>query len=179
MKQIVLTVVGPDESGLVKKVSNIVMEHQGNWLASNLSHLAGYFAGIIQVEMPEDKLQSLTEALAPIEHVSVHEGSFDTDDNFGEQLKFVITGNDRPGIVNELSSIIKHKGANIVQFVSSRQSAPNWGVPLFNAIATIELPVGLSKDTVVEALESIAADLIVDIERPEQNEADNQSSPHS
>ena len=66
--------------------------------------------------------------------------------------------------MHELSSVIKHKGGNIVQFTSNQQSAPNWGVPLFNAVATIELPAGLNKEAIVEALESLATDLIVDIE---------------
>ena len=41
MKQLVLTVVGQDQSGLVEQVANAVMNHKGSWLASNLSHLAG------------------------------------------------------------------------------------------------------------------------------------------
>lgn len=163
MKQIVLTIVGRDQSGLVEKVSNIVMAHQGNWLASNLSHLGGYFAGIVQVEIPQEKLAALSESLAPIDHVKIEEDEFQQNES-GEELNFVITGNDRPGIVNELSSIIKHKGANIVQFNSSQQAAPNWGVPLFNAVATVELPKGMNREVVIEALESIASDLIIDIE---------------
>lgn len=164
MKHIVLTIVGRDQSGLVEKVSDIVMKHHGSWLASNLSHLGGYFAGIVQIEIAEENLAALTDELTPIDHVTIEEDEFEAREDIGEELNFVITGNDRPGIVNELSSIIKHKGANIVQFNSSQQSAPNWGVPLFNAVATIELPSGMDRDVVVEALESIASDLIIDIE---------------
>ena len=137
MKHIILTVVGKDESGLVESVSNAVMAHQGNWLASNLSHLAGYFAGIVQIELPEANLAALKADLDQIDHVTI-EQEYIEPEQMGEAINFVITGNDRPGIVHELSSIIKHKGANIVQFTSSQQSAPNWGVPLFNAVATVE-----------------------------------------
>lgn len=163
MKQLVLTIVGKDQSGLVESVSNVVVAHKGNWLASNLSHLGGYFAGIVQIEVPDEQILSMREALAKIEHVTVEEDTIDTRDN-AEELNFVITGNDRPGIVNELSAIIKHKGANIVQFTSNQQSAPNWGVPLFNAVATVELPNGMDREVVVEALESLTSDLIIDIE---------------
>ena len=163
MKQLVLTIVGKDQSGLVESVSTAVMDHQGSWLASNLSHLGGYFAGIVQVEVPDDQIQSLKEKLAHIDHVTIEEDHIEIIEN-AEELNFVITGNDRPGIVHELSSVIKHKGGNIVQFTSNQQSAPNWGVPLFNAVATIELPEGLNKEAIVEALESLASDLIVDIE---------------
>ena len=163
MKQLVLTVVGQDQSGLVEQVANAVMNHKGSWLASNLSHLAGYFAGIVQIEVPDDQISGLKSQLADIEHVTVEEETFETLAG-GEKLNFVITGNDRPGIVHELSTVIKHKGANIIQFTSNQQSAPNWGVPLFNAVATVELPKHMSRDTVIEALESLANDLIVDIE---------------
>ena len=40
------------------------------------------------------------------------------------QINLVITGNDRPGIVQELSSVIRHKGASIIHFTSKQQSAP-------------------------------------------------------
>jgi glycine cleavage system regulatory protein len=163
MKQLVLTIVGKDQSGLVESVSNIVMSHNGSWLSSNLSHLAGYFAGIVQVKIPDEKVDDLKQQLANLEHVTVQD-EIQAPEVQGEKLNFVITGNDRPGIVHELSAIIKHKGANIVQFTSNQQSAPNWGVPLFNAVATVQLPVGLCREVVIEALESLTSDLIVDIE---------------
>jgi len=140
------------------------MAHHGSWLASNLSHLGGYFAGIVEIELPEDQIDDVTKELEKLDHVTVEEVISDTRHEKGEELNFVITGNDRPGIVHELSTIILHKGANIVQFTSNQQSAPNWGVPLFNAVATIELPKGLDKDIVIDALESLTSDLIVDIE---------------
>lgn len=163
MKQLVLTVVGQDQSGLVEQVANAVVNHKGSWLSSNLSHLAGYFAGIVQVEVPDDQVSGLKAQLDGIDHVTVEEDTFEVATG-GEQLNFVITGNDRPGIVHELSTVIKHKGANIIQFTSNQQSAPNWGVPLFNAVATVELPMHMDRDVVIEALESLANDLIVDIE---------------
>jgi glycine cleavage system regulatory protein len=166
MKHLVITIVGKDKTGLVEAVSTAVMNHKGNWLASNLSHLGGYFAGIVQVEVPLEQLSSLQQVIAKMDSVTIEEEDF-KDTEHGEQLNFVITGNDRPGIVHELSSIIRHKGANIIQFTSKQQSAPNWGVPLFNAVATVELPSSIDKDEVIEALESLASDLMVDIESHE------------
>lgn len=166
MKQLVLTVIGKDKSGLVEQLATVINEHNGNWTGSNLSHLAGYFAGILQVEVAEPDLPSLTDALQSMADldINIHHGT-ESLQNQLQQLKFVITGNDRPGIVRELSSVIKHKGTNIIHFESAKQSAPNWGVPLFNAIATVELPAGMSRDEVVKALEAIATDIIVDVEQ--------------
>lgn len=165
MKQLVLTIIGKDKAGLVEKLATVVSAHNGNWMASNLSHLAGYFAGILQIEVAEQDLPALTSALEQITELDIRvQHGMSSSLNEQQHLKFVITGNDRPGIVRELSSVIKHKGTNIVHFESSKQSAPNWGVPLFNAVATVELPSTVSRDEVVKALEAIATDIVVDIE---------------
>ncbi|MGI5309020.1 glycine cleavage system protein R [Rheinheimera sp. WS51] len=165
MKQLVLTLIGQDKPGLVDHLATVVNDNNGNWTASNLSHLGGYFAGILQLEVAEQDLPKLTQALEQISDldIKIQHGIAHTL-NEQQHLRFVITGNDRPGIVRELSSVIKHKGTNIIHFESSKQSAPNWGVPLFTAIATVELPNGVSRDEVVKALEAIASDIVVDVE---------------
>lgn len=165
MKQLVLTIIGKDKAGLVKQLAKVINEHHGNWMASNLSHLAGYFAGIVQIEVAEPDLANLTSALQQLQDldIKVQHGE-QTELNKNQQLRFVVTGNDRPGIVQELSSILSHKGANIVAFESNKQSAPNWGVPLFHAEATVQLPAGLHRDEVTQALEAIATDIVVDLE---------------
>ena len=115
--------------------------------------------------MAEQHVAALTAALQQMQDLDIRvQHGVDSRVNQQKLLRFVITGNDRPGIVRELSSVIKHKGTNIIHFESSKQSAPNWGVPLFNAIATVELPEGLNKDEVVRALEDIASDVMVDVE---------------
>jgi glycine cleavage system regulatory protein len=166
MKQLVLTIIGPDRSGLVDELSTVVLAHHGNWLASNLSHLCGHFAGILQLEVAEEYLSELEHAIHAIPdlEVKIEAGEEQVNDT-NKQLNFVITSNDRPGIVQELSSVLRHKGASILHFTSKQQSAPNWGVPLFSAEATVLLPSGLSQDEVVNALEAITADLIVDVEQ--------------
>lgn len=165
MKQLVLTIIGKDKAGLVEQLSRVINEHRGNWMASNLSHLAGYFAGIVQIEVAEPDLADLTQALGQVKDldIRVQQGE-DCQLDKQQQLRFVITGNDRPGIVRELSTVLSHKGANIIAFESSKQSAPNWGSPLFHAEATVQLPAGLKRDDVTAALEAIATDIIVDLE---------------
>lgn len=165
MKRLVLTVIGKDKAGLVESLSNTLVSHHGNWLASNLSHLSGYFAGVVEVEVAEEHLTELVDSLASIDElkVEVHD-SVDHDSPSQQEIEFVITGNDRKGIVQELSSIINHKGASIIHFTSSRQSAPNWGGGLFHAVAKVALPVGMNADDIAEALEQLASDIVVDLD---------------
>lgn len=166
MKQLVLTLIGKDQPGLVERVSSTILNHHGNWLTSNLSHLAGQFAGIVQVEVAEEHLQELQNAVLDISGLEVRIANGEQDQSIEpETLNLVITGNDRPGIVQELATVIRHKGANITHLNSKQQSAPNWGVPIFSAFATVSLPAGMIKDNVIEALEAITSDLIVDVEK--------------
>ncbi len=168
MKQLIITLVGPDRPGLVEQISDRVLAHGGNWLASNLSHLAGHFAGIIQVELDEAELPALQTTLQSIPNLMVTLVSGETcQQEKSRQLNLAITANDRPGIVQELSTVLKYKGSNIVHFSSRQQSAPNWGAPIFNAIATVQLANGVDKDQVVKALEALTADIIVDVDSDE------------
>src|ERR1044072_596548 len=64
---LVMTVIGNDRPGLVDSVASIVAEHGGNWLESRMSRLGGQFAGIVHVEVPADREQSLTKALKALD----------------------------------------------------------------------------------------------------------------
>jgi len=62
-----MTVIGNDRPGLVDSVASIVAEHGGNWLESRMSRLGGQFAGIVHVEVPADRAQSLANALKALD----------------------------------------------------------------------------------------------------------------
>ncbi|MGY8875453.1 MAG: glycine cleavage system protein R, partial [Pseudoalteromonas sp.] len=109
MKQLVITILGQDRPGLVESISSVVLQNHGNWLSSNLSHLLGHFAGIIQLEVAEEHFQSLQSALnkLPKLDVRIETGNTEIEPSTLEQINLVITGNDRPGIVQELGSVIR------------------------------------------------------------------------
>jgi len=165
MKRLVLTIIGEDKLGLVEKLSNALVAHHANWLASNLSHLSGYFAGVVEIEVAEEHIEELSSALSELPElkIEIHD-SVGNEVKATQEIEFVITGNDRKGIVQELSTIITHKGASIIHFTSTRQSAPNWGGGLFHAVAKVALPVGLSAEVIANALEQLASDIIVDLD---------------
>ena len=49
MTEWILTLIGPDRTGLVEAVAERVVARGGNWMASRLAHLGGKFAGIAHV----------------------------------------------------------------------------------------------------------------------------------
>ena len=71
---LVMTLIGPDRTGLVESVARAVAEHGGNWLESRMCRLGGEFAGILRIEIPAEKKAPLLAALEKISdlHVVIH-----------------------------------------------------------------------------------------------------------
>lgn len=67
MIDFVLTLIGPDRPGIVDSVSEVVVANGGNWLESRMAHLAGKFAGVLRVEVPEEQAAALEVALGRLE----------------------------------------------------------------------------------------------------------------
>src|SRR5512143_1931015 len=67
MIDLVLTLIGPDHPGIIDSVSEVVAAQGGNWLDSRMAHLAGKFAGVLCVEVADERATALEEALARLE----------------------------------------------------------------------------------------------------------------
>jgi len=63
MPSIVMTLIGKDRPGLVESLAEVVAKHNANWLDGRMSHLAGQFAGILQVDVATDNVDQLVGAL--------------------------------------------------------------------------------------------------------------------
>lgn len=165
MKPMIFTLVGKDKPGLVESLAQTVYKLGGNWLASNFSHMAGHFAGFVQVDLPQDKQSALIDAFASHPDLKINLVEGDEQSSDATSIATIeIMGNDKPGIVQELTSVLSQFNVNIVKFDSSCGSAPNWGSSLFKAKAVIDVPAGFDLDPVQQAMEEIANDLVVDVD---------------
>ncbi|KLV07702.1 MULTISPECIES: glycine cleavage system protein R [Photobacterium] len=165
MKHLIITVIGRDQAGLVETLSDTIYQNNGNWLSSSLSKLAGQFAGILQVEVADQHIAALSKALSEIEALQVQIVEDESKTSPTTTLfNLLVTGNDRVGIVKDVTTKLKQLGVNINKLKTDSDSAPNWGYPIFTADFQLELPDGLSIEHVQEALESIADDLTIDID---------------
>jgi glycine cleavage system regulatory protein len=165
MKSMIFTLVGKDKPGLIESLAQTVYKMNGNWLASNFSHMAGHFAGFVQIDLPADKCSELVDTFSRHRDLQIHLVEGQTDDIRDDiTAQIDIMGNDKPGIVQELTSILAQFNINILTFDSSCGSAPNWGSPMFKARATISMAKDFDLGPLREALEEIANDLMVDID---------------
>ena len=164
MPSLVLTLIGPDQPGLVESVATLVSEQKANWLESRMSHLAGHFAGIVRVEVDEEQADALLKGLEGLTGLTIiarRDESAPSEEFTSVWMELV--GNDRPGIVSEVSRVLATQRVNVEELQTSCAGAPNSGATLFRAHAELRLPSDLGLDDLQKALESIASDLMVDI----------------
>ena len=74
-----------------------------------------------------------------------------------------VVGQDRPGILRQVSAVLVAHQANVEELSSERVSAPMGGGTLFRARATILVPDSARLSALRADLEKIAADLMVDL----------------
>jgi len=163
----VMTIIGPDRTGLVESLARVVTDHGGNWLESRMSRLGGEFAGILRIELPAEKRQALLNALKNLQGhgltIVVRPGEAAAAATEGPQAGLEIVGQDRPGIVREITSALARAKVNVEEFSSECVSAPMSGEILFKAAARLRLPGGCNAAALKTELEKIAGDLLVDI----------------
>ena len=164
MKPVIITVIGKDRPGLVDAVAKKVYQFGGNWQGSSFAHMAGQFAGFVEVLVPAEQHQALIDALNTLDGLQVQSQSVtDTLEQPDEMLRIEVMGNDCAGIVQELTNVLHGFNLNILHFASTCESAPNWGSQMFKAQLRVGVSADLDRDDLQEALEAVANDLVVDI----------------
>lgn len=169
MSSLVITLVGPDRPGLVGRISDVVRQHSGNWLESRMAHLAGQFAGIVLVDVDDEHADALTAALNELSQqglkliVERDVVLYSSSSTAGSLVSLNVVGNDRPGIVRELTQLLTSSQVNVEEFTTHCSDAPMSGGRIFTVDAQLRLPEGLTLQQLGDQLEAVAADLMVDI----------------
>jgi glycine cleavage system regulatory protein len=162
---LVLTVIGRDRPGLVSAVSEVIAAVGGNWLDSRMASLGGQFAGMLLVAVAPEKASELITSLQALEAqgLSLVIATSDTQERpAGRTLSLDLIGLDRPGIVRDLSRVVAALGVSITDFESEQVSGSFSGEAMFKAKARLTLPDDLPIETLRQAIEAIAHELMVD-----------------
>lgn len=161
---LVITVIGDDRPGLVGELASTIAGHQGNWLESAMSHLAGKFAGIVKVAVADERVGELQTALGRLDGLSVRsEASATMEDAGRRRLHLSLVGHDRIGIVKEVSAILAKLRVNVEELATRTESAPMSAEIMFHAQAELTAEADLDVRVLTTELERISNDLMVDI----------------
>ena len=166
MASLVLTILGDDRPGLVSAVSAPISAHGASWERSEMSRLAGKFAGIVVVSVPPDRLDSLHTELTALESQGLQVIVERTDEpgpDAAQSLQLDLLGADRPGIVAEISAALADAQVSIEELSTDVRDAPMAGGTLFEARAVLSAPAGGDLDALRAVLEALADELMVEI----------------
>src|SRR5256885_14569088 len=164
---LVMTVIGEDHPGLVNAVAGIVADQGGNWLESRMARLGGQFAGVLRVQISAEKEAALVRSLKHLETegltIVVHSDRPQPEEAWRALTFLQIVGQDRPGIVHQISQALAAHGVNVEELNTECSSAAMSGETLFKARAKLSLPESCNTAELRQRLEKIGADLIVDV----------------
>jgi len=167
-KPLVLTVIGSDHPGIVNLLSDVAQRYGANWADSRMASLAGQFAGIVHFEVPEQNAEALANALRGLVssglHVAIAFGDASAGSGAHRIVRLELTGNDRPGIVRDLSGRLAGRGVSIEELYTEVVSAAMSADPLFRVKARLAVPEALSDAELKRELEALATEMMVDFE---------------
>ncbi len=166
-KFLVLTIIADDKPGIVETLAATIADQSGNWLESRMSHMAGKFAGILRISIEAAKTEALQTSLEALASQGINvsvEVSIEAGDTVAtKDLTLNLVGNDRPGIVKEVSQALAKMGVNVLELTTNCESAAMSADLLFKTEAHLRVPQGFDADVLTDALEAISNDLMVEI----------------
>ena len=164
---LVVSVVGPDRAGIVSQVSDRAQGFGANWAGSRMASLAGQFAGIVHFEVAPEKAEPLAAALRGLESSGLRVGIAKSDGAPASAGRRVVdlelVGDDRPGIIRDLSRNLAERGVSIEELHTQVVSGATATKHLFKVAARLHVPNALPNDELRRGLEALASEMMVDI----------------
>lgn len=165
MATLILSVVGSDRPGLTQALAAAVLSAGGNWLESHLSQLGGLYVGSVLVELEPGREEALRSAVRAVDAQGLDvrvAPAVEAQGAAGDALRLSLVGQDRPGIVHQVTAVMSGLDVNIEAFETRLSVEPHSGAPLFHLEARLRLPPAMSADRVQAALEAISGEIMVD-----------------
>lgn len=163
--RIILTVLGSDRPGLTQELAHAVLAAGGNWLESHLARLGGKYVGSVLVELDAANLPQLSEEVLGVDATGLQVAMVPAGNEpaaGGKPIVIELVGQDRPGIVREVTSVLSAIGANIESFTSAAEPSAHSGDLLFKARIELTIPQSAGAEDVQQALEAISGEIMVD-----------------
>ena len=166
---LILTAVGPDQVGLVEKLSEFIARHGCNIEDSKMAVFCGEFAVIILISGDGGQLVKIANDYREIEVQTGLSISLKTPaarkpaESF---LPYRLTAScmDHPGIVYQLSAALSKLGINIESMETTTYAAPVSGTPIFRLEAAISVPAKTNINSLRERFGEIQREANIDID---------------
>ena len=173
LNKIICSFIASDRPGLIEMLADSISQAKGNWLESRSTKLAGQFAGIISIEVPESGREQLVNELlllnergmtVQINTQYLKDNAIDIMETSDNPLELRVIGNDRPGIVLQISQALANANLNVIDMKTLITSAAMSGDNLFSAKLTLSENNRYDLESLEMQLEKIAVRLSLEID---------------
>jgi len=166
---LILTAIGPDQVGLVQRISEFISRHSCNIEDSKMAVFCGEFAVIMLITGEADNLANVARHYQQIEKETglslavKTPSSRKTRDAF---LPYRLTAScmDHPGIVYQISAVLTAHGINIESMETKTYAAPVSGTPIFQLEADLAIPTRSNIKQLRDRFAEIQREENIDIE---------------
>jgi glycine cleavage system transcriptional repressor len=166
---LILTAVGPDQIGLVEKISEFISRHRCNIEDSKMAVFCGEFAliflisgesgNLFKVANDYRELEAQTGLTITIKTPAIRKPA-------ASFLPYKLTAScmDHPGIVYQISAILSSLDINMESMETKTYAAPVSGTPIFRLEADISIPTKININSLRERFAEIQKEENIDIE---------------
>ena len=154
--QIIVSVVGKDQGGFINTLTVKTKELGGRWLANKVAHLDGQVAGLLKMEIDEQKLPEFKAMMAEFTnviadyHEAIEEASSPT-----KSVQLTIEGEDRSGLTSDITRLLYDEDVKVEHFESQRYPVIGLGTGVFEAHLDVRLPATVSLESLRAKLETL------------------------
>lgn len=166
---LILTATGPDEVGLVQKISKFISNCGCNIEDSKMAVFCGEFAIIVLISGDSGSLATVSRDYRDIEKesglsVAIKSPAARKTAEFFLPYKLMASCMDHPGVVHHISAVLSGLGINIESMETTTYSAPVSGTPLFQLEAHLAVPARTNINQLRERLDHLQREENIDIE---------------
>ncbi len=167
---LVVTVSGPDRHGIVRALSETAERFGASWAASRMARLAGEFAGMIHLDVAQERADALAAALRALDSAGLRvtvaqsdAGGRSAGPSAPREIELKLVGDDRPGIVAALTRKLSMRGIGIESMHTEVTGQPGEPKRTFKVVAHLLVPAASSDAQLHEDLDELARTMTLDL----------------
>ncbi|RMG53756.1 MAG: glycine cleavage system protein R [Gammaproteobacteria bacterium] len=143
--RLVISILADDRTGIVREITDHVLQRNCNILDSQMATLEGIFAMNMLVEGEPMEMAALEQHLWQEAEegrlsVALRKSTPPGQDSEGKILDIHVSALDHPGIVNGIARFFSDQGINILRMETRAGTAPHTASPTFTVSMRVLLP---------------------------------------
>ena len=164
---LVITALGNDKPGIVKKLSKTILENGGNITESHMMVLGGEFAMMLLITGDDPVLNKIKTRLDTIgDSLDLTLVAKETQRKVESQKRLPyqisVVSMDHPGIVHDISDFLSNRDLNIEEIETTTYPAAHTGTTMFSLDMTISIPANSSVHALRDEFITFCDDLNLD-----------------